>query len=97
MLALLPVQSTFFKLQMDQRQLTEGKMDPRVKSEMDLGFASMEKIIMDSIAASDDRVAVHQAMKHLVVSGNALIYMDKDKLKVYPLNRYVLSEMVWVM
>ena len=91
MLALLPVQSTFFKLQMDQRQLTEGKMDPRVKSEMDLGFARMEKIIMDSIAASDDRVAVHQAMKHLVVSGNALIYMDKDKLKVYPLNRYVIE------
>ena len=46
---------------------------------------------MEAIAASDDRVIVHQAMKHLVVAGNALIYMGKDKLKLYPLNRYVVD------
>ena len=91
MLALVPVQSTFFKLQMDERQVTREGMDPRVRSEMDLSFSKMERIIMDNIAASDDRVAIHQAMKHLVVSGNALIYMDKEKLKLYPLNRYVLD------
>jgi len=91
MLALVPVQSTFFKLQMDERQITDGKMDPKVKSEMDLSFSKMERIIMDTIAASDDRVVIHQAMKHLVVSGNALIYMAKDKLKMYPLSRYVLN------
>ena len=58
---------------------------------MDLAFSKMERIIMDSIAASDDRVVIHQAMKHLVVSGNALVYMDKEKLKLYPLSRYVLD------
>lgn len=46
---------------------------------------------MDSIAASSDRVTVHQALKHLVVGGNALIYMGKDGLKHYPLNRYVVE------
>lgn len=46
---------------------------------------------MESIAASDDRVVVHQALKHLVVGGNALIYMGKDGLKLYPLNRYVVD------
>ena len=91
MLALVPVQSTFFKLQMDERQIMQGKMDPRVKSDMDVAFSKMERIIMDNIAASDDRVVIHQAMKHLVVSGNALIYMAKDKLKMYPLNRYVID------
>ena len=30
-------------------------------------------------------------MKHLVVSGNALLFMGKDKLKLFPLNRYVIS------
>ena len=46
---------------------------------------------MDSIAASSDRVVVHQALKHLVVGGNALIFMGKDGLKHYPINRYVVD------
>ena len=46
---------------------------------------------MDHINASNDRVAVHQALKHLVVVGNALIYMHKDGLKTFPLNRYVVN------
>ena len=29
--------------------------------------------------------------EHLVVSGNALIFMDKDQLKLFPLNRYVVD------
>ena len=46
---------------------------------------------MDSIAASSDRVTVHQAIKHLVVGGNALLFMGKDGIKHYPLNRYVVE------
>ena len=34
---------------------------------------------------------MHEALLHLVVAGNALIYMGKDGLKVYPLNRYVVE------
>ena len=34
---------------------------------------------------------IHQAMKHLIVLGNSLIFMGKDGLKNYPLNRYVLE------
>ena len=34
---------------------------------------------------------IHQALKHLVVTGNALVFMGKDGLKMYPLNRYVLN------
>ena len=46
---------------------------------------------MDSINASNDRVVVHQAVKQLVVAGNSLIFMGKDGLKHYPLNRYVVE------
>ncbi len=46
---------------------------------------------MDYINASSDRVIVHQALKHLIVSGNALIFMGKDGLKNYPLNRFVVN------
>jgi len=90
MLALLPVQTSFFKLQLDESQLGQ-EMGPEIKSELDLSFAKVERIILESIAATDDRVAVHQALLHLVVGGNALVFMGRKGLKVYPLNRFVVD------
>ena len=90
MLALLPPQTTFFKLQVRDDKLGED-FPPEVRSELDLSFSKMERMIMDYIAASSDRVVVHQALKHLIVGGNALIFMGKDGLKNYPLNRYVVD------
>ena len=90
MLALLPPQTSFFKLQLDESQIGE-EFGPDIKSELDLSFAKVERTILENIAASDDRVAVHQALQHLVVAGNALIFMGKDGLKVFPLNRYVVE------
>ena len=90
MLAILPPQTAFFKLQVREDKLGE-QLDPTMKSEMDLSFSKIERLIMDYIAASNDRVVLHQALKHLIVSGNALIFMGKDGLKHYPLNRYVVE------
>ena len=90
MLALIPPQTSFFKLQIRDDKLGE-EIAPEVKSELDLSFAKMERMVMDYINASSDRVVVHQALKHLIVSGNALIFMGKDGLKNFPLNRYVVN------
>ena len=50
MLALLPPQTSFFKLQVDEANL--GKIaDPSIKSELDLSFSKIERNILDSIAA----------------------------------------------
>ncbi len=90
MLALLPPQTSFFKLQIRDDKIGV-EYPPEVRSELDLSFAKMERMVMDYINASSDRVVVHQALKHLIVSGNALIFMGKDGLKNYPLNRYVIN------
>lgn len=90
MLALLPPQTSFFKLQLDETQLGPD-LPPEVRSELDLAMSKIERTMMEAIAASSDRVVVHQALKHLVVAGNALIFMGKDSLKMYPLNRYVVE------
>tara|TARA_R100001594_G_scaffold147376_1_gene200260 strand:+ start:394 stop:2022 length:1629 start_codon:yes stop_codon:yes gene_type:complete len=89
-LSLVPPQTSFFKLQLDESQLGE-EFPPEVKSELDLSFAKIERTILDAIAASDDRVVIHQALQHLVVGGNALIFMGKTGLKLFPLNRYVIE------
>jgi len=88
-LALVPPNTSFFKLQVNDGML--GQVEPQVKTELDLSFAKIERTIMDSISASDDRVVIHQALKHLVVAGNALVFMGKDGLKLFPLHRYVLE------
>jgi len=88
-LSLVPPQTSFFKLQVDESQL--GEIPPEVKSELDLSFSKIERTILDAIAASDDRVVIHQALQHLVVGGNALIFMGKAGLKLFPLNRYVIE------
>ena len=90
MLALLPPQTTFFKLQVRDDKLGE-ELDSKVRSELDLSFSKIERMIMDYIAASSDRVVVHQALKHLIVGGNTLIFMGKDGLKNFPLNRFVVN------
>src|SRR6056300_1829708 len=90
MLSLLPPQTTFFKLQVRDDKLGTD-LPAEIRSELDLSFAKIERMVMDSIAASSDRVVVHQALKHLVVGGNALIFMGKEGLKHYPINRYVVD------
>jgi len=90
MLALVPPQTAFFKLQVRDDKIGE-ELEPQIRSELDLSFSKIERMIMDYIAASNDRVVIHQALKHLIVSGNALIFMGKDGLKHYPLNRYVVN------
>ena len=65
MLALLPVQTSFFKLQVDETSLIGEGIDPKVRSDLDLSFSKIERTMMESIAASDDRVTVHQALKRV--------------------------------
>jgi len=90
MLGLLPPSTSFFKLQLDDSKLGV-EIPAEAKSELDLSFAKIERMIMESIAASTDRVQIFSAIKHLVVTGNALLYMNKDGMKMYPLNRYVVE------
>ena len=87
MLGLLPPSTSFFKLQVDDSKLGED-VPPEAKSELDLSFAKVERMIMDSIAGSTDRVQIFSALKHLIVTGNSLVFMGKQGMKVYPLNRY---------
>ena len=88
MLAILPPQTTFFKLQVRDDKLGE-EMDPTIRSELDLSFSKIERMIMDYVNGQNDRVVIHAAFKHLIVGGNALLFMGKEGMKNYPLNRYV--------
>ena len=90
MLSLFPVNATFFKLQINDGKLSlDPNLSATVKSEIDLSLSKMERVVMQNIAESQDRVILHQAMKHVIVTGNVLIYMGSNGVKLYPLDRYV--------
>ena len=92
MLSLFPINTSFFKLQINDAELMQlPELNDQMRSEIDLSLSKMERIVMQQISETTDRVQLHAAMKHLIVAGNVLLYAGKKSLRVYPLDRYVVS------
>ena len=91
MLSLFPINTSFFKLQINDAEIAGlPNVDAQVRSEIDLSLSKMERMIMQQIAESSDRVILHGAMKHLIVTGNVLLFAGKKNLKLFPMDRYVI-------
>lgn len=90
MLTLLPPNSPFFKLQVDDFTLAElAELDAR--AEVEEAFSKIERAVMDEIASKAFRVSAFQAFRLLITTGNALIFIsDKGKMKVFRLDQYVI-------
>ena len=86
--ALLPPSTAFFKLSIDSLELLKQGQEG-LESEIDKGLRTIETALMNEIEISNDRVAMFEALKHLIVGGNVLLYLTDDGLKVYPLSKFV--------
>ena len=92
MLSLFPVNTSFFKLQINDAEVASiPEVSPQIRSEIDLSLSKMERMIMQQIAETSDRVMLHNAMKHLVVTGNVLVFAGKKALRIYPLDSFVVN------
>ena len=85
-MTLLPPSTAFFKLEIDNLEIRKQGQD-QMKSEIDKGLRTIENALMNQIEISNDRVAMFEAIKHLVVSGNVLLYLTDAGLKVFPLSK----------
>ncbi len=88
LIALLPPSTPFFKLSIDSLALLKEGQEG-LETEIDKGLRVIESALMNEIEISNDRVAMFEALKHLIVGGNVLLYLTDNGLKVYHLNRYV--------
>ncbi len=89
LLALLPPNAPFFRLNIDKYALAAEGADASVLSEIEAGLQQVEDSVMDEISRETYRVAIHEALKHLIVAGNALVYMPDDGgMRVFHLDRY---------
>ena len=91
LLSLIPPQSPFFRLKMDDFVIKEIEGDESLKTNIEEGLSSIERAIMTDIDVMADRVAIFEALKHLIVAGNVLLFVGEDGIRVFPLSRYVIK------
>lgn len=90
LLALLPPNSPFFRLTIDDFDLQELVGDAR--GQVEEGLARIERAAMQEVEGKAIRVPVFEALKLLIVTGNALVYMPKTGgMKVFRPDRYVVK------
>ena len=90
LMTLLPPNSPFFRLTIDDFDLVKLGGDARGKAEEAL--ARIERSASQVIEAKAIRVPTFEALKQLIVCGNALVHMPKNGgMKVFRLDRYVVK------
>ena len=93
LLSIMPPTTSFFKLQINDGEFVgRPDLDAQIKSEVDIVLARSERIVNQHISESQDRAVLYGAFKHLVTTGNVLLFMpDDESLRIYPLNRFVVD------
>ena len=90
LLLLLPPNQPFFRLNVDGKTKEEMDLQPEIRSEIEKSLAKIEREVMSEIEQLAIRVPVFEALKHLVITGNTLVYMPrKNTMRVFPLSQYV--------
>ena len=90
LLALLPPNSPFFRLQIDDFTLEQMTQQEGMRASVEEGLNKIERSVQSEIESGAIRVSGFEAMKHLLVGGNALLYLpDEGGMRVFPLEKYV--------
>lgn len=92
LLTLFPPNASFFRLMIDPYKLKKLGGDENIKTEMEKALAEIESAVTKEIETSALRVPIFEALKHLIVSGNALVYFPDDGgVRVFKLPHYVVK------
>ena len=90
MMALLPPNEPFFRLTIDDIDVEGLIQSDQARGEVENALSSIERSMCSEIETTAIRVPVFEALKHLVVAGNALLYLPKNGgIRVFRLDRYV--------
>lgn len=97
MLALFPPASAFFKLSINEvilqrleAESTEEDFD--IRGEFDKALSKVERIVIQELDRGNARSSLSQALKLLIVGGNALVqFLSDGRLKIHPLTSYVVA------
>ena len=88
LLALLPPNQPFFKLQVADAVLAEFGAN---RGDVEEILSSIERTAMDDLNSSNARMVIFEAMKQLICAGNVLIHLPEktNHIRVFRMDRYV--------
>lgn len=95
LMALFPAGSPFFRLTMDDflvEELAQNAQGKDARAEFEAALGKIERAVVTRMEQKGSRKVNFEALQHLVVTGNGLLYVLKDGAqKFFPLDRYVVS------
>ena len=96
LLALYPPSQPFFRLVIDKGEIRNylqetGQPEEDVVSQLDVALSSVERQILSRLDKLQTRPALFEAIKHLIVGGNALLYVGRDNMRMWSLRSYVVD------
>ena len=78
-------------MKIDDFKLKELEGDEALKTQIETGLAEIERAVMGNVETSADRVQIFECLKHLIVSGNCLLNVEDEGLRLFPLDRFVIT------
>ena len=90
LLALLPPNAPFFRLSIDEQ--TAQMIAPQKRGEIEANLAKIERVAMQEIETTAARVPIYEALRSLIVAGNALLFVPPTGgIRVFRLDRFVVK------
>jgi len=89
LLALLPPSGPFFRLLPDEKVLEQLQAEEVDQLDSELG--EVEQKVVEELNLQGLRVPLYEALKLLVVTGNAMLYKVKGGIKVFSPHQYVVK------
>ena len=78
LLALLPPNAPFFRLAVDEFGLKSEGAPEELITDIETSLQQVESAFMEEVSRGTYRTAVHEALKQLVITGNALLYVPAE-------------------
>ena len=87
-ITLFPPNTPFFKLEIDSLALRIEEQGPEIKTELDTALVQAEQAVMTQLETMSARASLNQAFRQLLVTGNVLLYVLPDGIRVIHLQDY---------
>ena len=91
LLSLLPPNSPFFRLVIDDFTVDEIAGRPGAKAMVDEGLSKIERAVQSEIEGTGLRSPTFLALKQLIVAGNVLVYLPKEGYRIWRMDSYVVK------
>ena len=89
LISLLPPNQSFFRLVIDDAAVAQLG-GPEIQSEVESSLSQIERVVQKEVEVMAFRPVIHEALRLLVVTGNALVHMDNDgELRCFRLDSYI--------